>query len=147
MILSPQTIKTPCTPQSCCVHSCSNWYNGEGAFYWSWPAGFTDGLVLGPLDLTSATGALDMKWTLSKSGGISSWTIVTPGLNLSPQPINIVGETVHIYRTSCTCGNRIVEGVEQCDGGPCCTSSCTFALNNVICRAVNGKHTDTFTIL
>jgi choice-of-anchor A domain-containing protein len=36
------------------------------------------------------------------------------------------------------CGNGIVEGSEQCDGGSCCTSTCTFSSSATVCRASAG---------
>jgi hypothetical protein len=37
------------------------------------------------------------------------------------------------------CGNGIVEGTEQCDGGICCTANCTFvAAGSVVCRPSAG---------
>eukprot|EP01004_Peranema_trichophorum_P005655 NODE_4507_length_1157_cov_41.001934_g3989_i0.p1 GENE.NODE_4507_length_1157_cov_41.001934_g3989_i0~~NODE_4507_length_1157_cov_41.001934_g3989_i0.p1 ORF type:complete len:318 (-),score=64.17 NODE_4507_length_1157_cov_41.001934_g3989_i0:146-1099(-) len=32
------------------------------------------------------------------------------------------------------CGNGIVENTEQCDGGPCCSPTCTLAPAGTICR-------------
>jgi len=36
------------------------------------------------------------------------------------------------------CGNGIVEGSEQCDGGACCKADCTFQASSTVCRAANG---------
>jgi len=36
------------------------------------------------------------------------------------------------------CGNEIVETGEQCDGGACCTSSCTFVASGTVCRSAEG---------
>jgi len=36
------------------------------------------------------------------------------------------------------CGNAIVETGEDCDGGDCCTTTCTFATSATTCRAING---------
>ena len=36
------------------------------------------------------------------------------------------------------CGDGIVAANEQCDGGPCCTSQCTFANTLTVCRASAG---------
>jgi hypothetical protein len=36
------------------------------------------------------------------------------------------------------CGNGIVEPGEQCDGGPCCTPTCTFQPGTLVCRAAAG---------
>lgn len=36
------------------------------------------------------------------------------------------------------CGNGTVEQGEQCDGGTCCTASCTFLSNAAVCRAAAG---------
>jgi hypothetical protein len=32
------------------------------------------------------------------------------------------------------CGDLVVDGVEQCDGGDCCASDCTFASAETVCR-------------
>jgi hypothetical protein len=36
------------------------------------------------------------------------------------------------------CGNAVVEAGEQCDGGACCTASCTFVPAATVCRAAAG---------
>lgn len=36
------------------------------------------------------------------------------------------------------CGNGFVEGVEQCDGGPCCSQYCTFLNSANTCREPSG---------
>ncbi|MEM3483796.1 MAG: hypothetical protein QXW00_03585 [Candidatus Woesearchaeota archaeon] len=36
------------------------------------------------------------------------------------------------------CGNGIVEGSEQCDGGICCNNDCTFKSSNTMCRPSAG---------
>jgi choice-of-anchor A domain-containing protein len=36
------------------------------------------------------------------------------------------------------CGNGIVESGEQCDGGSCCTGSCTFIASGTVCRSSAG---------
>jgi hypothetical protein len=33
------------------------------------------------------------------------------------------------------CGNGVVDAGEQCDGGACCTTACTFASSSTTCRA------------
>jgi choice-of-anchor A domain-containing protein len=33
-----------------------------------------------------------------------------------------------------SCGNGIVEAGEQCDGGSCCTSTCTYSSSSTVCR-------------
>jgi hypothetical protein len=40
--------------------------------------------------------------------------------------------------TQTTCGDGVVNGDEDCDGGECCSSECKFLPFNSICRAVNG---------
>jgi len=39
---------------------------------------------------------------------------------------------------SAVCGNGIVESGEQCDGGSCCTSTCTFQSSSTVCRSSAG---------
>ena len=36
------------------------------------------------------------------------------------------------------CGNGIVDAGEQCDGGTCCTATCTFVASGTVCRAGGG---------
>jgi cysteine-rich repeat protein len=40
--------------------------------------------------------------------------------------------------STATCGNGTVEGTEQCDGGPCCSSTCTFLNSGTVCRGAAG---------
>jgi hypothetical protein len=35
------------------------------------------------------------------------------------------------------CGNGVVDGAEQCDGGECCSSACTFKAATIECRALS----------
>jgi len=37
-----------------------------------------------------------------------------------------------------TCGNNIIEGTEVCDGGACCSASCTYLTSATTCRASGG---------
>jgi hypothetical protein len=37
------------------------------------------------------------------------------------------------------CGNGIVEPGEECDGGDCCTATCTFEPDTTVCRASTGS--------
>jgi hypothetical protein len=37
--------------------------------------------------------------------------------------------------TAASCGNGIIEGTEQCDGGACCNTNCTFKTSATVCRA------------
>jgi len=36
------------------------------------------------------------------------------------------------------CGNNVIENGEQCDGGACCSTTCTFKASSATCRASNG---------
>src|SRR5439155_162674 len=36
------------------------------------------------------------------------------------------------------CGNGIVDAGEQCDGGTCCTATCTFVASGTVCRTGGG---------
>src|SRR5207249_10693446 len=36
------------------------------------------------------------------------------------------------------CGNGIVDPGEQCDGGTCCSASCTFLASGTVCRVAGG---------
>jgi hypothetical protein len=61
---------------------------------------------------------------LSVINGAQCAAAPTPNPSPAPQP------------PSAVCGNGVVEGSEQCDGGACCTSTCTFATS--VCRASAG---------
>ena len=41
--------------------------------------------------------------------------------------------------STCGCGNGIVDAGEQCDGGPCCSASCTFLSATTVCRLAAGE--------
>ena len=38
-----------------------------------------------------------------------------------------------------TCGDHVIQGSEQCDGGACCDNTCHFASSGSVCRAANGS--------
>src|SRR5437867_3061103 len=40
--------------------------------------------------------------------------------------------------STCGCGNGIVDPGEQCDGGPCCSATCTFLPATTVCRPAAG---------
>src|SRR5438309_738798 len=40
--------------------------------------------------------------------------------------------------STCGCGNGIVDAGEQCDGGPCCSATCTFLSATTVCRLAAG---------
>src|SRR5438093_760910 len=42
------------------------------------------------------------------------------------------------YRAA-ACGNGIVDAGEQCDGGACCSATCTFLSSATVCRAAAGE--------
>ncbi|MFC1734372.1 NosD domain-containing protein, partial [candidate division KSB1 bacterium] len=42
------------------------------------------------------------------------------------------------YSCPAVCGNGVIEGSEQCDGGACCTGSCTYSSGSTTCRASSG---------
>ncbi|MBX7193266.1 MAG: hypothetical protein K1X94_14525 [Sandaracinaceae bacterium] len=43
---------------------------------------------------------------------------------------------VYVFvRDTAVCGNGMLEAGEECDGGDCCTTSCTFASSSTVCRA------------
>ena len=52
--------------------------------------------------------------------------------------LNPLCGTCKLGCTSC-CGNGVVEPGEDCDGGECCQSNCTFAGSERLCRAANGE--------
>jgi hypothetical protein len=43
--------------------------------------------------------------------------------------------TFTVNPASAVCGNNVVETGEQCDGGACCNSDCTFTSSSTVCRA------------
>ena len=44
----------------------------------------------------------------------------------------------HVLSGGSVCGNGVVEAGEQCDGGACCTATCTFKLSGTVCRTSAG---------
>lgn len=52
-------------------------------------------------------------------------------VTVSPAPPNCSGG-------GATCGNGVVEAGEQCDGGACCNTNCTFKAAGTECRAAAG---------
>ena len=37
------------------------------------------------------------------------------------------------------CGDLVVDGLEECDGGSCCTAGCLFADSDTVCRVANAE--------
>ena len=64
---------------------------------------------------------------VSENGGGGQWVHVT---ELQLLGVPTPPET--------TCGNGITEAGEACDGGPCCTATCTLAGAGLPCRAAAG---------
>jgi choice-of-anchor A domain-containing protein/fibro-slime domain-containing protein len=44
-----------------------------------------------------------------------------------------------VLAPSSVCGNGVIESGEQCDGGSCCTTSCTFSSSSSVCRPSAGS--------
>ena len=89
-----------------------------------------------------ATGTFNPSQALSAFAGqspVGDWT-VTAGDNGLKDPLCFYEASVTITADvpPPACGNSIVEGTEQCDGGPCCSSECTFASAGSVCRAATG---------
>ena len=51
---------------------------------------------------------------------------------------NAISQSIPFTVTGSCCGNGITESPEQCDGGSCCTSSCTLKASTDDCRASAG---------
>src|SRR5262249_37677632 len=58
-------------------------------------------------------------------------SVAQTGVMNSPQTITVT------LTVEPRCGNGTIEGTEQCDGGGCCTVSCTFKGAGEVCRAAN----------
>src|SRR5207253_3478801 len=58
------------------------------------------------------------------------------------QPGSVTVEINAIYQArsggKCKCGDGIAGPTEQCDGGGCCTTSCTFVPSGTLCRPSAG---------
>lgn len=91
---------------------------------------------------TPATGTFKPSQALSAFAGQSpagDWT-VTAGDNGTRDPLCFYEASVTITAEvpGPVCGDSVVEGTEQCDGGPCCSSECTFASAGSVFRAGTG---------
>ena len=88
------------------------------------------------------------------NGNILSQTLIAMntgatlnGRALAQTAVTLIANNVRLYNTNNNntgnnsngfCGDGIITGNEQCDGGNCCTSNCTFKLAGIICRASTG---------
>lgn len=46
--------------------------------------------------------------------------------------------TINVGAPSALCGNGVLNGGEQCDGGACCTAGCQLRVAGAVCRAASG---------
>ena len=56
--------------------------------------------------------------------------------NGTVQPSRQWAAAIATYKENC--GNGVVDLGEQCDGGTCCTASCTFVASGTVCRSAGG---------
>lgn len=125
---------------------------------WSWPAGYTDGMVFGPFPTVGVNSPFCLHISLPLLIGVKNISILsqnqtTKAMSNITVPA-IQGMQFDMCRISCkpfhrecvesfsnpalrnpvgTCGNGVVDPLEECDGGPCCTDTCTLQPSGLIC--------------
>jgi len=92
------------------------------------------------------------------NGNILSQTLIAMntgatlnGRALAQTAVTLIANNIRLYNSSGNntgnntsnnsigyCGDGIVNGNEQCDGGNCCSSNCTFKSAGIVCRASIG---------
>ena len=88
------------------------------------------------------------------NGNILSQTLISMntgatlnGRALAQTAVTLIANNVRLLNTNSNntgnnsngfCGDGIIAGDEQCDGGNCCNSNCTFKSTGVVCRASTG---------
>eukprot|EP00698_Gefionella_okellyi_P016157 TRINITY_DN4605_c0_g2_i1.p1 TRINITY_DN4605_c0_g2~~TRINITY_DN4605_c0_g2_i1.p1 ORF type:complete len:692 (+),score=130.00 TRINITY_DN4605_c0_g2_i1:146-2221(+) len=123
---TPHTVVAQIFPTSCGFMTVNNYtlYNGNSI---NNPI-----LVAGPMSFSGCVGYTLVAVTCKGSVSCSSWTSFTK------VPASASGSINATFVASPQCGNGVVEVGEQCDGGPCCTSSCLFTQSDYICRTSSG---------
>lgn len=61
----------------------------------------------------------------------ASWRV--DGTDMRVVAGDATGEYIHVSLVG-LCGNGVLDGGEQCDGGACCTAQCTFVSAGTTCR-------------
>src|SRR5206468_2723398 len=69
-------------------------------------------------------------------------TVVMSHPSVMARAMNVAEFSGYLTPTLATykenCGNGIVDAGEQCDGGTCCTATCTFVASGTVCRTGGG---------
>ncbi len=71
---------------------------------------------------------------LSSESGLTA----TPDGSIYLSSTTALGASSIFRHTDAVCGDSIVEGAELCDGGSCCTATCTFEPATTECRGTAG---------
>src|SRR5205823_960964 len=102
-----------------------------------------------PTDFTSAPGYTSLGYASSETipnGLAKQITLYTQyrvvsttgsySANGTVQPSRQWAAAIATYKENC--GNGVVDPGEQCDGGACCNTSCTFVASGTVCRTSGG---------
>jgi len=105
----------------------------QGTTYWI--AFLSDVRCVAYRDCTNCTtGVVDKH----KAVTYSSWTWTDNPSGLTESNAWYLYTQVYGIAVETTCGDGIVNGNEQCDGGTCCDTDCTFKSSSTECRASAG---------
>jgi len=118
------------------------WTNNQGRFKWSWSAGTTTGLVLGPIGAIIGLQQFQFDFTLYSWTGVTSVHVIpgTPAA-LETTTLSTPPFTFSLVRVSCACGQPGVTDpyFKQCDpsagNSGCCTFDCHYQPTTKLCNS------------
>jgi len=104
------------------------------------PTDKTGGTILGTALTTGTTSSKPYSGTFTapSAGTYQFWAYYVGNSGHNPSSSVCQEIIVSAAPPVQTCGNGIVEGTEQCDGGACCNTDCTFLSAQTVCNAQNG---------
>jgi len=120
------------------------WDGANGQFTWAQFTSGNRGLVLGPIQHVIAMVKFTFTFDFTDLTGFNN-VIITHAAGQETHAVSGGKMSFSITRTSCTCGDGIVDPIEQCDlgstsngkTGSCCTSDCQLRATSYICNAAN----------